>query len=459
MARRTALLLLAVVVAAFAAGLGVVVALRGASCPVELSRVQPATPELVAASDLAPEGSVGEQRRPVIDAVEQLGGPFGDLVAGRFYSAGEAVPVLVPFGDDIVMARAGADGGDFRAVDLPDGGVRWARAYDGGPARGGLVGDDFVVLLGGREPTVVALGAEHGDQRSCVAVPVAGEGGNVDTLLTDQAGTDVVVVAGPPAAPVTLSRISPGSGEVRWHRRIAGLAEAGSVTVVGDTAVVSRLGEDPVRLADMAAAGGIGAPMVTAYSLDDGSAAWSYPAAADAASTAALVVGSEPGSGTVLVMTAEPGRTGRSGSSKTTVARLVALDAQGAELWRAPLGHGYWSASLWGTTVVAQGAGRSGGAQLRAFGVSDGRPRWTLDSSTLPSVGKQPRTNFGAAAPVGGEYVVPAPNGLVVVDPESGDVQRLDSRVPVQQVMTAGSHLLVTTQEALFVLDPRAPAG
>jgi len=450
MGRRTAWLILAVLVAAFAAGLGIVVALRGAGCPVELSRVQPSTPELVAASDLAPEGSVGEERQPVIDAVQQLGGPFGDLVAGRFYSAGETVPVLVPFGDDVVMARSGADGGDFRAVDLPDGAVRWARAYDGGAARGGLVGNDFVVLVGGQAPTVVALGAEQGDQRSCVAVPVAGESGNVDTLLTDQAGSDVVVVAGPPAAPVTISRISPADGTVRWQHRLDGLAEAGSVTVVGDSAVVSRLGQDPVRLADMAAAGGIGAPMVTAYSLGDGSETWSYPAAEDAASTAALVVGSEPGTGTVVVMTSEPGG---SRSSKATVARLVALDSDGAEVWSTSLGRGYWSASLWGTTVVAQGAARSGGAELRAFDVADGRLRWTLDSATLPSVGSEPRTNFGPATAVGEDYVVPAPNGLVVVDPGSGEVQRLDSPVAIQQVMTAGSHLLVATQDALFVLE------
>ena len=451
MGRRTAWLLLAVLVAAFGAGLGIAAAFRGANCAVDLKRVQPATPELVPAAQLAPPGSVGEQRRPVIDAVEHLGGPFGELVAGRFYSAGETVPVLVPFGDDVVMARGGGSGGDFRAVDLPDGDVRWARAYDGGAARGGLVGDDFVVLVGGRTPTVVALGSEQGDQRSCVAVPVAGESGNVDTLLTDQAGTDVVVAAGPPAAPVTLSRVSPSDGAVRWHRRLTG-DEVGSVTVVGDTVLVSRIGDDPVRLADMAAAGGIGAPMVTAYSLDDGSEVWSYPAAKDAASTAALVVGSEPGTGTVLVMTAEPGR---SGSAKATVARLVALDPDGTELWSTALGPGYWSASLWGSAVVAQGAGRSGGAELRAFGVADGRSLWTLDSSDLAPVGPVPRTNFGPAAAVGDDYVVPAPNGLVDVDPATGDYQRLDSPVAIQQVMTAGTHLLVMTQDALLVLQSR----
>ncbi len=450
MARRTVWLLLAALVAAFTAGLGVVLVTTGPDCPVALAETDTGTPELVRAEDLAPEGSVGEERRPVIEAMEGLGGPFGGVVAGRFYETGDPVPVLVPFGTDVVLAGAQESGGDFRAVALPEGTLAWGREYDEGPARGGLVGDDFVVLVGGPTPALVALDSADGDERGCVAVPVGGEAGDVDVLLTDQAGTDVVVLAGRPAAPMTLSRIDPRAGELRWDRELDGVAQAGSVTAFSGDVVVSRVADDPVRLADMAAAGGIGAPMVTAYSLDDGSAAWTYPAAERSATTAASVVGSDADSGVLLVLTVAPGR---SRSAKATVARLVALGPDGNQLWATRLGDGYWNASLWGRQVVAQGPGRRGGAQLRAFDAGDGRPAWSLQSTSLPSSGDQPRTNFGSAVAVGDGYVVPAPNGLVRVDPATGAFDRLDSPVAVDKVLVAGDLALVSTKQALLVLD------
>lgn len=450
MSRRAGLVALGVLLLAFSVGIGAVLATRGPSCPVALTDLEPGAGELVPADELAPEGSVGEERGPVVEAADQLGGPFGDVVAGRFYPEGTPPPVLVPFDDDVVLASAGPDAGDFLAVDLPEGSVRWAKGYDGVAARGGLVDQSFVVLVGGTEPSVLALDSGDGDLDSCVAVPVAGASGEVTTLLTDQAATDVVVAAAPPAAPVTLSRIAPLAGQVVWEQELTGPAEAGSVTVVGDNVVVGRIGADPVRLADMAAAGGIAAPMVRSYSLAGGAESWSYPETGEAGSTAALVVGGEPGSDRVVVLTADQGR---SGSSKATVARLVALDASGNESWSSGLGRGYWSASLWGDLVVAQGAGRAGGAQLRAFSLVDGAERWSIESATLPSLGDRPRTNFGSGVAVGDDYVVPAPNGLLLVDPVSGDAERLDSTVAVEEVFTAGDHVVVRTRSALLVLE------
>ena len=450
LSRRAGLVALGVVLLATGAGVGGVLLTRGPECPVELTELERDLGELVGVEELAPEGSVGEERQPVIDAVDGLGGPFGDVVAGRFYPEGTAPPVLVPFGDDVVLASVVPEEGDFLSVEVPEGSVRWGRGYDGGAARGGLVGDAFVTLVGGPRPAVVALDSDDGDEQACAAVPVAGESGDVATLLTDQAATDVVVVAGPPAAPVTLSRISPLDGEVTWDRELTGLAEAGSLTVVDETVVVGRIEADPVRLADMAAAGGIGTPMIRAYSLEDGAESWSYPAPADFGSTAALVVGNEPGTDRLVVLTADQSR---SGSSMATVARLVALDAEGSESWRTRLGAGYWSASLAGDLVIVQGAARDGGAQLLAYSLADGSLQWSVKSAELPSLGEQPRTNFGTGTTVGEDYVVPAPNGLLLVDPATGDAEQLDTTVPVEQVFVAGDHLLLRTRDALLVLE------
>jgi outer membrane protein assembly factor BamB len=163
-----------------------------------------------------------------------------------------------------------------------------------------------------------------------------------------------------------------------------------------------------------------------------------------------MVVGSEAGTDRVVVLTA---KAGRSRSSKASVARLVALEPDGTESWSTRIGNGYWSASLWGDLVVAQGAGRSGGAQLRAYSLVDGDLRWTLASADLPSLGDQPRTNFGSGTAVDEGYLVPSPNGLLLVDPATGEAQRLDSTVAVEQLFVAGDHLLLETRNALLVLD------
>lgn len=453
LSRRAGLVAVGALLLVTGAGTGAVLLTRGPECPVELVELDKGAGELVAVDELAPEGSVGEERQPVIDAVDDLDGPIGDVVAGRFYADGTAPPVLVPFGEDVVLASAADDDGDFLAVEVPDGSVRWARGYDGGAARGGLVGETFVVLVGGADPAVLALDSGDGDERGCTPVPLAGGSGEIGTegtLLTDQAGTDVVVAAAPAAAPLTLSKVDPLDAEVAWQQELSGVAEAGSLTVVGDTAVVGRIELDPVRLADMAVAGGISTPMVRAYSLDDGTESWSYPGPEESRSTSAMVVGSEAGTDRVVVITAEAGS---SRSSKASVARLVALEPDGTESWSTRLGSGYWSASLWGDLVVAQGAGKTRGAQLRAYSLTDGDLRWTLASADLPSVGDQPRTNFGSGTAVDGGYLVPSPNGLLLVDPATGESERLDSTVAVEQLFAAGDHLLLRTRNALLVLD------
>src|SRR4051794_11913779 len=363
------------VVLAFVLAVGLVaVARRGPDCPVSMPESD-ALPQLVAAADLAPSGSVGEQRRPVLDAVDGLGAPFDGLVAGRFYHSPSQVPTLVPSGSGVVLALARRTTGSFEAITLPDGDPLWARDYAGGEARGGRVGDAFVVLVGGSHPAVVSFDVADGKQVACVPVP--GTTGEASTLLTDQAGRDVVVATAPLASPLTLSRIDP-AGDVRWHERLDGVSEAGSVTVAGGTVVVSRVGDAPARLADMAAAGGIGGPMVTAYSLATGRRTWSYPAPEEASSTAVSVVGADPsgsGSGGLVVLAA---RRGRSGSSTDVRMRVEALEADGTVRWATPLGTGYWSAQLVDGLVVAQGADPRGGPMLRAFGLDDGRRRWTV---------------------------------------------------------------------------------
>lgn len=103
----------------------------------------------------------------VVTAVQGLGGPFGTVLAGRFYEQADQVPSLVPAGDALGLATAGS----VRLVDVPSGAPRWGRSYDEGAARGGLVGEAFVVLVGGTTAAVVSLDAGDGAPQGCVPVP------------------------------------------------------------------------------------------------------------------------------------------------------------------------------------------------------------------------------------------------------------------------------------------------
>src|SRR4051794_41610419 len=96
--RRGAALVAGVVLVALVLAAGVVAMVRrGPGCPVSMPESD-ALPQLVRAADLAPSGSVGEQRRPALDALDRLRAPFDGLVAGRFYESPSQVPTLVPSG-------------------------------------------------------------------------------------------------------------------------------------------------------------------------------------------------------------------------------------------------------------------------------------------------------------------------------------------------------------------------
>ena len=398
-------------------------------CPVVLDAVGADQPALVPAADLVPAGTVGDERRPVVEAVS---GILGEVVSGRFYESG--VPALVPLGDHLGLAA----GTSVRAVTLPDGEHRWGWEYDGEAARGGMVGESFVLLVGGDEPAVVSIDAGDGDLTGCVEAPHRGTG----TLLTDQAGEDVVVAAGAPGDGVTLSRVAPAADEVRWERAVGELPATGGVTVAGAAVLVSQVAGDPVRLAE-AALGPPGAqPAVAAYSLDDGAPTWTFPSEG-----AATVAGHEPASGTTYTVTM---RRGAGKDPRDVVAGVAALDGEGRTRWQRHLGEGFWSGSLWGDVFVAQGPGPGGATLIRGY--VDGRRVWTLDSRAFPGLGLQPRPAFGAAVEVAGRYLLPAPNGVVAVDPRTGRATRLDSTEPIEQLLPVGEHVVVRTRTALLVV-------
>lgn len=433
----------------------------GDDCPVETTPldVRADRTVLVPADQLDPVGSAGDDRAPTLRAARGLAGDLGlELLAGRFSARG-APPTLVDLGDRVLTARppTAVDSGEVSAVTLPDGGVDWAtRVGEPGtvpvPARGGFgggrVGQDVVLVVPGADATshaLVAFDPATGERVGCVAVPSADGAAAGGTLVVDQADEDVVVAAAPVAAPVRVSRVTPESGDVRWTRELDS-AEVGAVTAVGESLVTSRVAGDPVRLAELADAGGIGAPTVQAYDLADGTPTWSFPR--QYAAQAAMVLGSVSGAGAapagdrVVTLVARPGRR----------AALVTLDGAGSPVWRRPLPRGFWSGGVWGDLVVVQGADPAGGPMLRAFSLERGAAAWVIRASAAPARGAAARRTFGVGVEWDGALLVPAPNGLLRVEPATGRTTRLDSAVPVDGLSSAAGLLLMRMGNALLVV-------
>jgi hypothetical protein len=415
---------------------------------VSVEREEGRLPELVTREDLTPSGSVGRDRLPTVTAFEELGAPFGPVVAGRFLKQGQSAPALLPLGDRLGLVS----GSVLRVVDLPSGEVAWSLRLSAPLVSGGPVGEHVSLLSGGPSPTVVTVAADDGEPQSCAQVPLAGTatGQPPDSLVTDQAGSDVVVAAARPASPVTLSRLVVLPADEReeanawtaWERELTGVTEVDDVRVVGDDVVLSRV-TDPVQLSEMALAGGITRPLVSAYDVVDGEPTWDYPVGEG--DRAAAVVAEEAGGGTVFVLEVSP-----TGERRETRSRLVALDSEGGVRWSRALGTGLTSGSGWGDLVVVQGPGPDGGAQVRAF-TPEGARAWSLATPDLP-FGEQ-RDSFGSATTVGDELVVPSPNGLVAVDPEAGDPRPLNVREQVDDLVVVGEHLVVRSGPAVLVME------
>ena len=233
---------------------------------------------------------------------------------------------------------------------------------------------------------------------------------------------------------------------VRLRSTLEGSGEVGSVSALPGQVVVSRVTRDPVRLAEMAEAGGIERPMVTAHSLDDGTETWTWPRGRAVALTATAVLDTDPATGEVYVLEVEgPGRAGRSST-------LVALDADGRVRWRQRLGAGYWDASIVADLLLAQGPASGGGALLRAMHRQDGSRAWSLVSRDYPAP-RPALQRFGPATSIGGRLVMTAPGGLAVVDPATGEDTRVRTTLRVDQVLPVGDHLLLKAGDALLVLD------
>jgi hypothetical protein len=414
-----------------------------AECPWQVWAQEPRA-ELVERGSLLPSGTVGDRRRGIVEGVSGLG-PLGDVVAGRFYERALDVPSLAAHGDRLALVTAPEDGP--ATVTVLDPTAEAAEATDWttrmsageGPAwtsfTGGAVGADWVAVFSGVRPALLALD-EDGEQRACEQLPLDGGGADV-VAVTDQAGEDVVVLASAVGSGWWMGVVDPASGDVVDARRQEGPATWQEVSVAGDLVVGSRWRASTVGTSGAPRPGDAQTPWIQAWDLD-GADRWTYPAGEEPPFPAVLLdLGDD---GTSYVVSFDRG--GR---------YLDAVGADGERRWRSPLRPGEWSGSSWGDVVVVRGPGPGGGPMLRAFDAGDGRQRWVVGRRQAPAVGQQPRSGFGTPLTDADAWWVPSPNGLLRIDRTTDEVQRVDSRARVDEMVRVGDSVVVRSGPAVLV--------
>ncbi len=417
----------------------------GAECPLVADRLEP-TAQFVDREALLPEGTVGNERRDVVEGISGLG-PLGEVVAGRFYEEQVEAPALVPYGDRVGMVAAPAEGpASLTVVDLATDGVPptdWAveLSPEGDTSwtgfTGGAVGDDWVSVFSGGRPALLTL-EPSGAVGTCLELPVDGGGADV-VAVTDQAGADVVVLASAATAGWWLGVVDPVDGSVIAEGRDDGPDTWQEVKVAGDLVVGSRWSTSTIGTSGAPRGSDALRPWIAAWDLE-GEPLWTYPAEADRAFPAVLLDQGDDGTSYVVSFD----RDGR---------WLDAVDASGSRRWRAPLAPGEWSGSLWDDVVVVRGPDPDGGPMLRAYDVQDGRERWVVRARQAPRLGDDPRRDFGEPLTDDGAWWVPSPNGLLRIDQRSDQVRRVDSRVRVDELVQVGDRVLVRSGPAVLVTE------
>lgn len=418
------------------------------TCGVQTAAVARPEPGLLPVADLLPSGSVGDERRPIVTAADEVAAELGlgEVVSGRFHDTALDVPGLVPLDaalpGAVLLASPSADGQLLTAVRLPEGEAVWAREF-GTPMRGGgLVGDLLVVLTGGDVPGVLILDPADGAVHGCVVLDEEVSTGDV-RVLADQAGPEIVLALG--SGGVTVHDVDPASASIGWSRRLTALTEAATLTVVPDedgaVVVVGAAGPDPVLLGDLAGTDAAGS--LEAVGLADGAPAWTYP---EDGSAVGVVDAGEDGTLVLLSAGRDPQR-----PQRPPTLSVVALDAGGTELWRRRLGREPVGLELWGDTVVVRGDDGSGRPALRGHALATGQPTWRLTSPAAPDGSDG---GLGGGTALGDRYVVTAPGGLLAIDPRSGEHRLVRTDLLVDQLLPVGDLVVLRSGAALLVVGP-----
>ncbi|GAW51052.1 MULTISPECIES: PQQ-binding-like beta-propeller repeat protein [unclassified Nocardioides] len=391
----------------------------------------------------------------LLDTLDALPAPFGDLVAGRVWDDWTDRPSVGDIDDDTIYLASGGGligseyTGSVVAADVTSGNARWGVGVKGYGAGGGVVGDEFVTIGVPEDeaPQVASYDLESGDRQGCTKL---GDDTESDpTLGSSTVGDgDIAVAWAAGEGGLVVRRLDPVSGDEVWenddidHSSVhVEVDDAGQLVVVSQVASSDPVGEGISGYGDLRG--------ITALDADRGTVAWSWPdaGAADQA-TAVKVIATDPDAGRVYVL--EDSITEDSTKHATAV---VALDSDGQEVWRSALRSKYCEGTLWDDAVITS----CPGVPLVSLDAATGEQRWeTKQSKDLP--GDVIRFGSGRSADLGdGTRLVMASDGLLSVDTATGEITPAITEEGlgtfVAGIDLVGDHLVLSTESGVFVLD------
>ncbi len=397
--------------------------------------------------------AVGPELLDHLDALEE---PFGPVAAGRMFPGFMSVPTAGAADDDHVYLASGGGwigteyDGSLAVADVATGAGEWGVGVTGYGAGGGPVGDSFVTLgiPEDKAPEVAAYDLETGDRQSCTKLGEDTDTGYDPALGTAEVGAGDVVVAREDDGDegLAVTRLDPATGDEDW----SSTADLSSNEVVVDDA-----GEVVVLSAVPSSEQPEGYPYGTvvgigALDAGDGSRAWTWPdvPAPEDGAIGVKVVGADPDAGRIYVLERQS-KAGR----EEDVSRVVALDADGAEVWDLDLPEEYCEAGLWGDQVVTA----CGDPVLAAYDAATGAPRWT-SASEIRIVGGVIRLGPERSADLGdGTRLLMENDGLLRVDTGTGEITTAVTEEElgtwVSGIEVVGDHLVLSTETGVFALE------
>ena len=398
-------------VAAFAVFLLVVV---GAVVVVVRSKVAPCRDEVVSDPRTPLLTPAKMQAQPdtrldtLVGAVDALGSPFGQVLAGVGYDYDQWLHLYGIEGGVLAFTKNNAP---VTLLDADTLQPRWALRPDSKRIAWDASGDRFLLmdLSADHATRVSAYDVEDGHRVWCARVDQ--EQAAKDPVSTTFLGNGDVVTALPDGDRIALTKLAHDTGKQVWTRSLDTLGRADYVGPLTDDLLLAG-GVEEFRLADQTpqAKGG---PAITAVDVSDGSPAWSW--SADPGSVA-HVVGVDSGA-TVVV---ERGSDG---------VRMFALSDAGAETWSVAPEDAAYEATLRDGVVVMKSA-----AKLYGYDATSGKQLWSqpvpTDRTYFPygfTLGQMPSLDDT-------HVLMPTTTDLVVLDVRDGSEEHYP--LPVDGVST-----------------------
>jgi outer membrane protein assembly factor BamB len=298
-------------------------------------------------------------RDALVTALDAAPAPFGDVLGAVGYHYEQWAQVGA-FAQGIGVRTR--DNPDFTMLDDRTLEPRWS--VDVGTRRSAYDASDrryVVATMPARAaPDLVGMDAGNGHRAWCATVgenPVGPDDPFATQILEDE---DIVVLSPGSGDDERLVRLSGADGAQLWARTLD--ADSGDfLGELGDGTLLMG-GREQFRLFDPESVGKreAGAALVL-VSAKDGKTIWTRraPAGADL-----HVIGTDPDSGTALVS---------EWNTQTRTTRLLALDAEGTQVWAAiPASGSYFDAALRSGRVLVRA-----GSRWSAYEIENGRRLWT----------------------------------------------------------------------------------